>query len=205
MTNPTTSKARLFIGVKVSVATVNALAEAVSALDKRAAAAGTKIRWVAPATYHITLKFIGWTRGEAVDAIRDRVERQLRGVRAFAFTTKGMGAFPKPERARVVWAGIDNPGRELVKLASRVDEATADLGYPSEQRPFHPHVTLGRLREPANVVSLLEPVSDTLFSETFAESVILYESIMKSSGSEYFQRHCWLLESDSNRAKRHTD
>ena len=68
------NKARLFIGAKVSLATVNALGEAVTELEKHAAEANLKVRWVAPASYHVTLKFIGWTRPEVIDAIRDQVK-----------------------------------------------------------------------------------------------------------------------------------
>lgn len=188
---------RLFVGVKVSLATVHALTEAVRELERRASEADLKVRWVAPATYHATLKFIGWARPEVVDAIRDQVAAAISGVAPFAFTTRGAGAFPKPAKARVVFAGIDNPGEELATLASRIDAALGELGFPTEKRSFHGHVTLGRLREPKSVETLLEPVSEQLFSETSVRSVVLYESKMKSTGSEYVIHHEWPLESPS--------
>lgn len=194
---PKSNKARLFVGAKVSLATVNALNDAVRELSQRAADAGVNVRWVTPATYHVTLKFIGWTRPEVVDAIRDRVAETIAGTAPFDFDTRGMGAFPKPERARVVWAGISNPGEQLTTMANRIDTALADLGFPAETRAYHPHVTLGRLREPKSVESVLEPYSEHLFSKTSVESVVLYESKMKSTGSEYEIRHEWPLEARS--------
>ncbi len=191
--------------MKISLATVHAVNEAMTELEQSAKAADLDVRWVAPASYHVTLKFIGWARPEVIDAIRDRVAEQLRGVSAFRFETRGMGAFPKTQKARVVWAGIDNPGGELSALAAKVDTAVGDLGFPAESREFHPHVTLGRLKQPAAVETVLEPWSEHLFSETFAKSVVLYESEMKSTGSEYHVRHEWPLEEASRAPKRHTD
>jgi len=79
-------------------------------------------------------------------------------------------------------------------MANGIDTALADLGFPAETRAYHPHVTLGRLREPKSVESVLEPYSEHLFSKTSVDSVVLYESKLKSTGSEYEIRHEWPLE-----------
>lgn len=191
--------------MKVSLATVNALGEALTELHKRANAADIKVRWLAPASYHVTLKFIGWARPEVIDVIRDKIGEQLAGVSAFRFATKGLGAFPSADKARVVWAGVDNPGNELATLAAKIDGALADLGFPSEKREYRPHVTLGRLSVATAVESVLEWPAEHLFSNSLVESVILYETEMKSGGSEHHVRHVWPLESSSKRSKRQTE
>ena len=77
---------RLFVGVRVSLATVRALEDAVQELRRAAAAqGGMQLRWVAPAAYHVTLKFLGWTRPEAAFALRDRVAWELRSALAVEF------------------------------------------------------------------------------------------------------------------------
>jgi 2'-5' RNA ligase len=146
-------------------------------------------RWVAPATYHVTLKFIGWVRSDAAPAIGDGVVRAVSELREapFAFRTARLGAFPTPQKANVVWAGIEDKTGGLGRLAAAVDRELEAVGVPREPRPFHGHVTLGRLRDPIDVSQVLLPFSEQVFSETRLTEVTLFESLTKSSGSEYSQ------------------
>jgi 2'-5' RNA ligase len=193
---------RLFIGVRVSLATVRALEDAVVALRERGGAAG--LRWLQPATYHITLKFLGWTRPEAVAALGDRVGAALASARELEFETRGLGAFPSAERARVVWAGVDPGGAARLRdLAERTERAAAELGFAREKRAFHPHVTLARLKVPGDVRSLLTG-PEQAYRSSWVDSVVLYESLTKSEGSEYRPRFSWSLGADSKGRPRHT-
>jgi RNA 2',3'-cyclic 3'-phosphodiesterase len=203
MTDERAKALRLFIGVRVSLATVRALDEAVQAM--RRAGERARLRWVAPASYHVTLKFLGWARPETAFAVRDRVASVLSGQRAFELETRGLGAFPTPERARVLWAGVDEQGgARLGELALRIERAAAELGFAREQRPFHPHVTLARLKEPDDVRRVIGTASEQVFRTSWIDSVILFESHMKSSGSEYEEKARWPLEGDSKPSRRHT-
>jgi RNA 2',3'-cyclic 3'-phosphodiesterase len=195
---------RLFVGVKVSMSVVGDLSSAVETLARRAQLGGLRVRWVAPASYHVTLKFLGWTRPETVSALEDGLGRAVAGIPPFAFRTERLGAFPSPERATVVWAGIDDRSGALVKLAEAVDREMAQLGFEPEKRRFHPHVTLGRLRDPGDVSQVLLPLSEQVFSETRAAEVHLFESQMKSKGSEYATIAKIALETASDAAKRQT-
>jgi len=194
---------RLFIGVRVAVDVVHQLAELQKRMAGAARGAGLRVKWTAPAGLHVTLAFLGWARPEVVDAVADAGAHALRGARTFGFVTRGAGAFPSPARARVLWAGVDDGGR-LSGLARSLGEATAALGFARETRPFHGHVTLGRLREPADVAALLAPHAEQIFSETWVESVVLFESLMKSKGSEYVARAEWTLEGPKRPPRRQT-
>jgi len=173
---------RLFVGIRPAMAAVAQLGEVAEALARRAATAGVPIRWLSPATYHVTVKFLGWARPEAVPAIVDAI-RAAATVRPFTFTTARLGAFPARDRASVVWAGVDCP--PIATLASALEDACAALGFARERRPFHGHVTLGRLRDPRPVSDVLLPFSEQVFSDTRVQSITLLESITKSNGSEY--------------------
>ncbi|MGE0869383.1 MAG: RNA 2',3'-cyclic phosphodiesterase [Kofleriaceae bacterium] len=184
--------ARLFIGTRISVATANALAACAETLARRARDAGVDVRWVSPANYHVTLKFLGWARGSAIGAIRDALGRAVaeaahavssRGARP-SFRTARLGGFPSLERASVVWAGIEDGGL-LNELATRIEPAMVSVGFAAERRAFHPHVTLGRLRETRGLKEVVLPVSEQMFGESRLDAVILYESETKSSGSQY--------------------
>ncbi len=176
---------RLFVGVRVSVATANSLASAAETLARRAASAQLAVRWVPPPLYHVTLKFLGWTRVEAISGLRDALADAVRGVEPFSFSTARLGAFPDLAKARVLWAGVGAPGDALAKLAGRVDEATSALGFAPEPRPFSGHVTLGRLREPAAVSEVLLPLMEQMFSDTKVAGIALLESVFKSGSLTY--------------------
>ena len=194
---------RLFIGTRVSLATVRALDEVVAVM--RRVDSAVRPRWVAPATYHVTLKFLGWSRPEVVEALRDRVGAALAGVRAVEIECRGLGAFPSPEKARVVWAGIDAAGAaRLGEMVEKIERATAELGFAREKRAWHAHVTLGRVKAPGDVRGLLAAVSEQTYRHSWVDSVVLFESQMKKDGSEYTEIASWSLESDSKSSRRHT-
>lgn len=189
---------RLFFGVRVSLATVRALEDQVAELRAHPAADGAAARWVAPATYHVTLKYLGWTRPEVVAALRDRVPVAMKGLRRFTVQCEGLGCFPKPDKARVLWAGVDpEGGRRLTELATRLEQLSTDLGFASETRGFHPHVTLARLRRPGPVADLLAAASEQVYRDSRIDQLILFESQTKPDGSEYRPVATWPLEDRS--------
>jgi RNA 2',3'-cyclic 3'-phosphodiesterase len=176
---------RLFIGIRPSVASIAQLGEVAEALARRAQTAGVPIRWLPPATYHVTVKFLGWGRPEAVPAIVDAIGAAAAATAPFGFTTARLGAFPARDRASVVWAGVDSA--PLARLAAAIDAGCAALGFARERRPFHGHVTLGRLRDPRAVSDVLLPFSEQTFSDTTVQTITLFESLTKPTGSEYRQ------------------
>ena len=173
---------RLFIGVRVSVPTANALAACAETLQRRAKDAGVDIKWVAPTNYHVTLKFLGWTRDDAIGAVRDALDGALVGVAPLKFRTARLGAFPSLDKASVLWAGIEE-AKGMDELAARIEQAMAGIGYRAETRPFHAHVTLGRVRETRPLRDVVLPLSEQMFSDTRIDGVTLIESETKSSGS----------------------
>jgi RNA 2',3'-cyclic 3'-phosphodiesterase len=194
---------RLFIGARVSLATVRALDDAVRAM--RRAESALELKWVAPATYHVTLKFLGWSRPEVVEALRDGVGAALVGSRAVEIECRGLGAFPSAEKARVVWAGIDPAGAaRLAEMVDKIERATGALGFQREKRAWHAHVTLARVRAPGDVRGLLAAAPEQTYRHTWVDSLVLFESQMKKDGSEYTEIASWPLESDSRTARRHT-
>jgi 2'-5' RNA ligase len=178
---------RLFVGARVSMATVGELGGTAEMLARRAQQAGLRVTWVAPATYHVTLKFIGWVRREASAAIADALARAVAAAKVapFTFRTQRLGAFPNPDKASVVWAGIEDRSGGLSALAAAIDRELEAVGVAKDKRAFHPHVTLGRLRDPASVAQVILPYSEQVFSETSLVEVVLFESRTKSKGSEY--------------------
>jgi len=174
---------RLFVGLRISLATANSLARTVDTLGRRAKETGMDLRWVPPANYHLTLKFLGWTREAAVQAVGDALVRVVAGAQRFTFKTSRLGAFDSLEKANVLWAGVEEPSGALAKLAEAVETAMVAIGYAAETRPYRPHVTLARARETRPLKDLVLPVAEQMFGDTRVESVTLFESETKPSGS----------------------
>ena len=174
---------RLFVGLRISLATANALARTVDTLGRRARDGGLDLRWVSPANYHVTLKFLGWTREAALAAVGDALERAVASAPRFTFKATRLGAFASLDKASVLWAGVEEASGALAQLAQAVETAMVGIGYAAETRPFHPHVTLARLREIRAVKDLVLPVAEQMFGDTRVEAVTLFESETKPTGS----------------------
>lgn len=196
MTTDTVGK-RLFVGVRVSIQTANALAQCAETLARRVRDAGLDIKWVAPANFHVTLRFLGWTRDETVGALRDSITTVVAGVAPFTFRAARLGGFPSLDKASVLWAGVEN-SPALADLAKRIETAVTALGFPAEPRPFHAHVTLGRLRETRAIRDVVLPMSEQMFSDTRVNDAIIFESETKSSGSVYRELHRISFKQPSN-------
>lgn len=183
---PEAKKKQLFIGVRVSVAAANALSGAAETLARRARDAGLDLRWVPAANYHATLKYLGWTREEAVPAIGDAIARAVAGTPKFELRVARLGAFPSLEKATVVWAGVADPG-PITQLANKLDRAMAEVGFAAETRPFAPHVTVARLREGKPVREVVLPLAEQMFGGASIDHVILFESVGVSGSSKYIE------------------
>ena len=134
-----------------------------------------------PENWHLTLRYLG-----RVDEVT--YERFLHGLgdvaeeRPFRITLGGVGAFPNPRRATVVWAGLITGEEELAALAAISEEAAVAAGLEPEERPFRPHLTLSRVRPPADVTGLVgEPVP----ASWRADRVVVYRSVPTRGGTAY--------------------
>jgi RNA 2',3'-cyclic 3'-phosphodiesterase len=176
---------RLFVGARVSVATASSLAGVAETLARRARDAGIDIRWVAPTNYHVTLAFLGNTRVDAISAVHDVLSAAVVAMPQIKLRTARLGAFPALDKARVVWAGVEDLDRgPLEALAKRIGAGLSTLGF-GDPKPFHAHVTLGRVRETRPLKEVVLPLAEQMFGDTRLDAISLFESEMKSSGSVY--------------------
>lgn len=95
---------------------------------------------------HLTLLFLGEIPSERVGTIGDALAPVGSAVAPFDLTLEGVGAFPSPERPRVVWVGATEGAAELGELARRVREALRGEGTSAPEEGFVPHLTLFRVR-----------------------------------------------------------
>jgi 2'-5' RNA ligase len=154
------------------------------------------VKWVREEGLHLTLKFLGEVEQERLTAIRAALDGAVRGTPALHFTPTELGAFPSLSRARVLWAGYHTePALEL--LVHRVEQATERLGFPGEGRPFHAHVTLGRVRDRARLPreGLGGIEHEALTGEFTANRLVLYQSRPGPAGPVYDELESFALDS----------
>ena len=111
------------------------------------------VRWVAADALHLTLQFLGRVADDAVAEIEAALARAAAEVAPFHAQVGGVGAFPTFARARVIWIAVE-PATPLLALQQRVASELAPLGFVPEERPYAPHVTLGRARQGARAAEL---------------------------------------------------
>ena len=104
------------------------------------------VRWVQPEGIHLTLKFLGEISSNQLGEIRQTLEREVERHPFFTLRVGGFGCFPNNRRPRVLWIGITEDKGSLAQVQTAIEEKLVSLGFEEEKRPFHPHLTLGRIR-----------------------------------------------------------
>jgi 2'-5' RNA ligase len=108
------------------------------------------VKWVETENLHLTLVFLGNTRQDTVPGILEAMRTAVAGAHSFDVSVTGLGVFPDPHRTRIVWAGLAGGIERLGYLQRGLAAALEPLGFKPENRPFRPHLTLGRVRDPAS-------------------------------------------------------
>lgn len=141
---------RCFVAIEVPDG-VQALFSPVQALLRSAVqSGGGRASWTRRGNFHLTLKFLGDVRADAIDDIGAALQAVIVAQRPFSMEIGGIGAFPNMHRPRVLWIGIKQGTEAVTRLAEAVNHQLAGIGYPAESR-FHPHLTLARLRNRVNL------------------------------------------------------
>jgi 2'-5' RNA ligase len=174
---------RAFVAVDLEPQTVQRIAEAIDRLRPRIPG----IRWLPPANFHLTLKFLGDVDEAKVAPIAAALERDLYPFSCFTINAKGLGVFPDLKRPRILWVGL--VGDELNVLASKVERVLIPFGFAAEKRAFTPHLTVGRWREfkgsSKELGDEIAKWSGHDFGRSNVEEVILFQSVLKQEGAVY--------------------
>ncbi len=174
---------RIFIAIKVEPDA--ALLEMISSLKSLLAA--ESIKWVDPSSIHLTIAFLGDTDEKRIKILNSMLNYKCPGFNEFEFILAGTGVFKNIRDPRVIWAGIRSSGR-LSDLNVVISAGLKETGFNIEERPFKPHLTLGRVKSVKNTENLkfvLDKYSETEFQTVLVKEVILFESILQQTGPVY--------------------
>ena len=179
---------RSFIAVEIPAEIQSAIAHSIASFKKTLPK--PLIRWVAPQNVHLTLKFLGDVSPANLERLAEAIKVEAASHEIFSMSVGGLGAFPTHGRARVIWIGLDAPPA-LAALQRGVDAVAAKLGYPTEERPFSPHLTIGRVAQNASASDLqrihaaLDATKVGILGTVRVQAVHIFKSDLQPGGSVY--------------------
>lgn len=187
---------RLFVAVELGQQILEALQRYQAELRRL----GRGVTWSRPEGIHCTLQFLGEVDPSALPSLEEALAGACRG-KPFLLTSQGTGVFPGWSGPRVLWAGIGPVAPDLSRLQVSIGQALAPLGFPPEDRPFKPHLTLGRVRDTRDLGGipgrLRQDRESIRFGEVLVDRVILFQSTLRPEGAEYKALSTFPLKGDS--------
>ena len=180
---PQVNMKRIFIAVKIDP--TEALKTMFS--DFRTGLKDERIKWTEMEKFHITLVFLGDTEEDKIESVSEMLKGVCMGFGDFSITIKGTGLFKNLKDPRVIWTGVE-PSEKLIKLHESVKLGLKDTDITIEDRPYRPHLTLGRInniKDIETLKALITRYQNTDIQRQAVYEVILYESLLMHSGAVY--------------------
>lgn len=174
---------RTFIAIKLPIQVQSSL----SLLQNQLKNSKAPVRWVKPENIHLTLKFLGEVTEEKIEMIMQIMKDITSDKAAFHVHIGTLGAFPKINRPRVLWVGIDKGNQEIKEIAEQLENKIVALGIPKEEKPFSSHITLGRLKSSLNCQGLIQKLSELKCADLqfLVSKITLYKSTLTPQGPIY--------------------
>lgn len=144
------------------------------------------VKWEHPEKLHLTLKFFGSVEESLLKDFGETLKPRVSGLESFTLTYSGLGAFPSLDHPRIFWIGAE-PSDDLLRLVSVIEEVSTSFGLPSEERRFHAHITIGRVKGTRNLNRLTAMVKSVTLQPTVARcsEICIMKSVLHPTGSQY--------------------
>jgi RNA 2',3'-cyclic 3'-phosphodiesterase len=177
-------KIRTFIAINISFE----LREAFRSFLEELIRIGGDVKWVRPESIHLTLKFLGNLDASKIQPVCEAVQKTCEGFSTFRLRSGQKGAFPNLKRPRVFWVGLtETNGEILADLQAKLELVLAEVGFESEARRFHPHITVGRVRSAKKIDEVAHKFMEYRFPELefMADQVLIMKSELTPRGALY--------------------
>ena len=176
---------RIFIAVDLPAGIKTRISDFIHKL-KPAAPLG--IGWANLRDLHVTLKFLGEIEESRLPEIGVAVRAVAAATSVFPLTVAGTGTFPPhSSHPRVLWIGLEE-SPALLDFQDRLENSLEALGFPREQRPFHPHLTAARVKSAGVPQMLLDQFlrqDGASFGELEVRELVVFQSVLRPEGAEH--------------------
>jgi len=179
---------RAFVAIEIS----DEARKGIAGFQTRLARVASGTRWVPPRNVHLTLAFLGDISAETGEGLCRALDEVASSSSPFSFEVAGTGVFGKRGAPRIVWAGVRGDVSRLRALHARLTARLADLGLRSDDRPFAPHLTVARIRDPRRATELVRKLAnwrDASFGHVTVRRVVLMRSVLGPTGAVYSLVH----------------
>jgi 2'-5' RNA ligase len=148
------------------------------------------VKWTRVDQIHLTLKFLGDVEAAAIGELTLALHRACAGHDLFHLRLEQLGCFPELRSPRIIWLGLGGETERLRSLQTRIEQETAPFTGHEDERSFHPHLTLARVRhvsppERSHVAQVLEAKQATALGDWTVREVVLMKSVLSSAGPTY--------------------
>lgn len=178
------NKLRAFLAIELDAPSMDYLGR----ISSRLKVSQADVSWVNTRNAHLTLKFLGDISPETLLSVNRILSLVFGEQKPFKLRLEGVGVFPGLERPRVVWVGVRDESGMLGRLFERSESAFESIGFPRENRPFNPHLTLGRVRSSSGKMALVKAVMDSsrqIGPTLEVNHAVLFRSDLKPTGAVY--------------------
>jgi 2'-5' RNA ligase len=165
-----------------------AIRKRIEEIQRDLRSSNSDVRWVNPEKIHLTLKFFGNIEESRVDTITKSIEPLVGGTPHFSLQVRGMGAFPNIRNPRVIWMGLIDERQVLVPLQEQLESTLETIGFQMEDRPFRPHLTLGRMnsgRGKDELIGRIQKYKEEKFGDIEVKRLVLFKSDLRPTGPVY--------------------
>jgi 2'-5' RNA ligase len=145
-----------------------------------------QVRWVPPELWHVTVQYLGELSALQKTAVVEFLKnwRTPAEWQAMELRLHGVGGFPEPDHARVLWLGV-NKNQSLLSAQSVLASSLRELALPCDEREYNPHLTVARFRNPLNATDLVQLGGRKHFGDYKVEELILLESVLQGHMVKY--------------------
>ena len=146
-----------------------------------------KIRWVEEINLHLTLRFLGETSQTQFHQVDLVLKKLVSEFKPFSFDLQGTGFFGSKSQPKVLFISVLN-SELLSQCVDNLVKSISDFGFQTDEKPFAPHLTLGRIKQLQNgnqFLDLVQQYKNVPFQQVPVNEIVFYESILHSTGPVY--------------------
>ena len=174
----------------IAIPLANDIQRGAARLIRRLSQPNDGIKWVPTDNLHLTLKFLGEVENTEVPRVCDVLRQVTDPFDSFGLEFGGTGGFPDTERARILYAGVDDITGSLCKMVGQLETELAKLGFKPEPRDYRPHLTLGRTRSGSRrasgeVVERLQQNNNAQLGSMTVDTLQVIASFLDNEGPTY--------------------